>query len=31
MKHPLLAWVAAVSVGLLSGSVIVMSATGLGF
>jgi hypothetical protein len=31
MKHPVLAWVASVSVGLLSGLVIVMSGTGMGF
>jgi hypothetical protein len=31
MKHPLLAWVAAMVVGAVSGGVIVMAGTGLGF
>lgn len=31
MKHPLLAWAAAMVVGGLSGAVVVMSGTGLGF
>jgi hypothetical protein len=31
MKHPLLAWAAAMVIGGVSGVVVVMSGTGLGF
>jgi hypothetical protein len=31
MKHPLLAWAAAMVIGGVSGAVVVMAATGMGF
>jgi hypothetical protein len=31
MKHPVLAWVAAMVIGGVSGMVVVMAGTGLGF